>query len=156
MIAEISAIMGTLNAVNSAVSTLKQTSNNAQGLGQALHRLSVASTAIEQVKQDKKNGGILSLADASQLALAEKRVADFERELKDICVLTGNADLFKRMKQLQAESKRKMVRAELIAKRKKHKRNQLWEEIYLGTALFIMLGSLLALALYIAIKADLI
>ena len=156
MIAEISAIMGTLNAVNSAVSTLKQTSSNAQGLGNALHRLSVATTAIERVKQDQNNGGILSLADASKLALAEKQVVDFERELKDLCIFTGNGELYNRMKQLQAESKRKMVRAELNAKRNKHKRAQFWEEIYIGTALFISLGGLIALTIYIGVKLDLI
>ena len=152
MIAEISAIIGTLNAVNSAVSTLKQTSSNAQGLGNALHKLSVASTAIDRVKADKNRGIVLTLKDAAELALAEKQVADFERQLKDICLFSGNGDLYKRMKSLQAESKKNMAKATIQARRKKAQRQQLIEEVSLGILIFILLGGMAAAGVYLAVK----
>jgi len=152
MIAEISAILGTLNAVNSAVGTLKQTSNNAQGLGNALHKLSIASTAIDRVKADKARGTVLTLKDASELALAEKQVAEFERQLKDICLFSGNGDLYKRMKSLQAESKKNVAKASIQARRKKAQRQKLIEEISLGVLMFVILGSMAAAGVYLAIK----
>lgn len=139
MIAEISAILGTLNAVNSAVNTVKQTSSNAHSLGTALTRLGVASKAIDRVKAQKKAGKPLSIQDATKLALAEKQLADYERELKDICYISGNADLFNRMKQLQAESKQAIEKQEKAIKRKKIQRAQTLEDVGLALAIGVLL-----------------
>lgn len=138
MIAEISAILGTLNAVNSAVSTLKQTSANANSLGRALTRLGTASKAIETVKAQRKAGKILSLQEATQLALAEKQLADYERELKDICFISGNAPLYNRMKQLQAESRQAVEKEQKAIKRKKLQRAQTLEDVGLALAIGVL------------------
>jgi len=144
LIAEISAILGTLNAVNSAVSTIKQTSSNAQSLGSALGRLGVASKEIDKVKAWRKAGHILSIQEATQLALAEKQLADYERQLKDICYISGNADLFNRMKQLQAESRRALEDKQKAELRRKAKRDQTIEEIgialSIGVLILIVIG----------------
>ncbi len=138
MIAEISAILGTLNAVNSAVGTLKQTSANANSLGRALTRLGSASKAIEKVKAQRKAGKILSIQEATQLALAEKQLADYERELKDICYISGNAPLYNRMKQLQAESRQAVEKEQKAIKRKKLQRAQTLEDVGLAVAIGVL------------------
>jgi predicted RNA-binding protein with EMAP domain len=128
-----------LNAVNSAVSTLKQSGSNAQSLGQALNRLAAASKNIDQVKRQRKAGKVLTLQEATQLALAEKQIKDYERELKDICYISGNADLFNRMKQLQAESKQAIEKQEKAIKRKKIQRAQTLEDVGLALAIGVLL-----------------
>ena len=153
MIAEISAVIGTLNAVNSAVSTLKQSGSNAQSLGQALTRLGTASKNIEKVKQQRKAGKVLTIQEATQLALAEKQVRDYERQLKDLCYLSGNADLFNRMKQLQAESKRALEEQELAARRKRVQKAQMMEDVTIAVSIGVMLVLLLGLFGYIYLSA---
>ena len=153
MIAEISAVIGTLNAVNSAVSTLKQSGSNAQSLGQALTRLGTASKNIEKVKQQRKAGKVLTIQEATQLALAEKQVRDYERQLKDLCYLSGNADLYNRMKQLQAESKRALEEQERAERKKRVQRAQTMEDITVGVAIAAMLVALLGLFGYIYLTA---
>ena len=144
MIAEISAILGTLNAVNSAVSTLKQTSTNANSLGKALTRLGSGSKAIENVKAERKAGKILSIQEATQLALAEKQLADYERELKDICYISGNAPLYNRMKQLQAESRHAVEKEQKALRRKQLQRAQTMEDVgialAIGALLLVIIG----------------
>ena len=145
MIAEISAILGTLNAVNSAVSTIKQTSSNAQSLGSALGRLGVASKEIDKVKARRKAGHVLSIQEATQLALAEKQLADYERQLKDICYISGNADLFNRMKQLQAESRRALEDQQKAELRRKARRDQTIEDVGLAVSVVVLLLVLLGI-----------
>jgi|TARA_A100001011_G_C13979739_1_gene702781 methylphosphotriester-DNA--protein-cysteine methyltransferase len=139
LIAEISAILGTLNAVNSAVSTIKQTGDNASQLGQALNRLGVASRAIDKVKQQKQNGAILTLQEATQLALAEKQLKDYERDLKDLCYISGNADLYNRMKQLQADSKKAQEDKKIAERKRRVKRAQTFEEITLAVSIVFLI-----------------
>ena len=153
MIAEISAVIGTLNAVNSAVSTLKQSGSNAQSLGQALNRLATASKNIDQVKRQRKAGKVLTLQEATQLALAEKQIKDYERDLKDLCLVSGNAELYNRMKHLQAESKRALEEQERAERKKRVQRAQTMEDITVGVAIAAMLVALLGLFGYIYLTA---
>lgn len=153
MIAEISAVIGTLNAVNSAVSTLKQSGSNAQSLGQALNRLATASKNIDQIKRQRKAGKVLTLQEATQLALAEKQIKDYERDLKDLCLVSGNAELYNRMKQLQAESKRVLEEQELAARRKRVQKAQMMEDVTIAVSIGVMIVLLLGLFSYIYLSA---
>lgn len=149
MIAEISAILGTLNAVNSAVSTIRTTSSNANSLGTALTRLGVASKAIDRVKLEKKAGKILSLNEATQLALAEKKLADYERELKDLCLISGNAPLYNRMKELQADSKKALELQQNSERRKKIQRDKVLEDVGIAVAIGVLILLLLGMFTFI-------
>lgn len=149
MIAEISAILGTLNAVNSAVSTIRTTSSNANSLGTALTRLGVASKAIDRVKLEKKAGKILSLNEATQLALAEKKLADYERELKDLCLISGNAPLYNRMKELQADSKKALELQQNSERRKKIQRDKVLEDVGIAVAIGVLILILLGMFTFI-------
>jgi len=153
LIAEISAILGTLNAVNSAVSTIRTTSSNANSLGTALTRLGVASKAIDRVKLEKKAGKILSLNEATQLALAEKKLADYERELKDLCLISGNAPLYNRMKELQADSKKAIELQQNSERRKKIQRDKAIEDVGIAVAVGVLVLLVLGILAFVYLGA---
>lgn len=105
MIAEISAVIGALNAVNGVIGTLRDTGNNVNSISKVFSRVTSAATGIAEVEEHVRTGKmILSTNDAMSLAMAKKQIADYERELKDLFLITGNMDTYNSMKRIQAQS----------------------------------------------------
>ena len=49
MIAEISAVLGTLNAVNGAISTLRETKSNVDSLSRVFGRVTIAASSLSLI-----------------------------------------------------------------------------------------------------------
>ena len=54
MIAETSAVLGTLNAVNGAISTLRETKSNVDSLSRVFGRVTTAASSIAEVEAKAK------------------------------------------------------------------------------------------------------
>ena len=131
MIAEISAVLGTLNAVNGAISTLRETKSNVDSLSRVFGRVTTAASSIAEVEAKAKSGKItLSQKDAMEIAMAKKRLADYDRQLKDIFLMTGNMQTYEEMKRLQATS---VAAAKKRAARAKAQKNANKQEFVLYT-----------------------
>jgi ribosomal protein S9 len=105
MIAEVSAVLGTLNAVNGAINTLRETRSNIDSVSRVFSRVTDAAQGIAEVEEKARTGKlILSQQEAMQIAMAKKHITDYDRQLKDLFLMTGNMDTYTHMKQLQRDS----------------------------------------------------
>jgi len=152
MIAEISAAVAAVQAVNSAISSIKESAGHAGDLSAVIGRWADATEKAQAA--EKKGAGVMSYKEALQMESVTRQLANFDRQLQDICLLQGQGDLYRSIKQRMEESRlahEKEV-AKLRAKRKEFQKTMK----LLGTILFsgisfmgILLG---ALYLYVRMK----
>jgi len=152
MIAEISAAIAAVQAVNGAIQSLKESAGHAGDLSAVVGRWADATEKAQAA--EKKGAGVMSYKEALQLESVSRQLANFDRQLQDICLLQGQGDLYRSIKQRMEESRlahEKEV-AKLRAKRKEFQKTMK----LLGTILFsgvsfmgILLG---ALYLYVRMK----
>jgi hypothetical protein len=152
MIAEISAAVAAVQAVNSAINSIKESAGHAGDLSAVVGRWAEATEKAQEA--EKKGAGVMSYKEALQLESVTRQLANFDRQLQDICLLQGQGDLYRSIKQRMEESRlahEKEV-AKLRAKRKEFQKTMK----LLGTILFsgvsfmgILLG---ALYLYVRMK----
>ena len=80
MIAEVSAVLSTLNAVNGAINTLRETKSNVDSVSRIFSKVSTAAEKIAEVEEKAKQGKIeLSTNEAMQIAMAKKQMIDYEK-----------------------------------------------------------------------------
>jgi len=152
MIAEISAAVAAVQAVNSAINSIKESAGHAGDLSAVIGRWADATEKAQAA--EKKGAGVMSYKEALQMESVTRQLANFDRQLQDICLLQGQGDLYRSIKQRMEESRlahEKEV-AKLRAKRKEFQKTMK----LLGTILFsgisfmgILLG---ALYLYVRMK----
>ena len=152
MIAEISAALAAVQAVNGAIQSLKESAGHAGDLSAVVGRWAEATEKAQQA--EKKGAGVMSYKEALQMESVTRQLANFDRQLQDICLLQGQGDLYRSIKQRMEESRlahEKEV-AKLRAKRREFRKTMK----LLGTILFsgvsfmaILIG---ALYLYVRMK----
>lgn len=152
MLAEISAAIAAVQAVNSAIGSIKESAGHAGDLSAVISRWADATEKAQLA--EKKGAGVMSYKEALQMESVTRQLANFDRQLQDICLLQGQGDLYRSIKQRMEESRlahEKEV-AKLRAKRKEFRKTMK----LLGTMLFsgisfmgILLG---ALYLYVRMK----
>ena len=98
MLAEVTAVIGALNAVNGAISTLKETKSNVDSISKVFGRVTQAATGLAAVEEKVRTGKlVLSTTDAMKISMAKKQVADYEKQLKDLFIYSGNGDMYNEM-----------------------------------------------------------
>lgn len=150
MIAEISAAVAAVQAVNSAISSLKESAGHAGDLSAVVGRWADATEKAQQA--EKKGAGVMSYKEALQLESVTRQLANFDRQLQDICLLQGQGDLYRSIKQRMEESRlahEKEV-ARLRAKRREFRKTMK----LLGTILFsgVSFMAILLGALYVWVR----
>jgi len=150
MIAEISAAIAAVQAVNSAISSLKESAGHAGDLSAVVGRWAEATEKAQEA--EKKGAGVMSYKEALQMESVTRQLANFDRQLQDICLLQGQGDLYRSIKQRMEESRlahEKEV-AKLRAKRKEFRKTMK----LLGTILFSGISFMVLLlgALYLWVR----
>jgi len=150
MIAEISAAIAAVQAVNSAISSLKESAGHAGDLSAVVGRWAEATEKAQEA--EKKGAGVMSYKEALQMESVTRQLANFDRQLQDICLLQGQGDLYRSIKQRMEESRlahEKEV-AKLKAKRKEFRKTMK----LLGTILFSGISFMVLLlgALYLWVR----
>lgn len=126
MLAEVTAVIGALNAVNGAISTLKETKSNVDSISKVFGRVTQAATGLAAVEEKVRTGKlVLSTTDAMKISMAKKQVADYEKQLKDLFIYSGNGDMYNEMKKIQITSvqaaKKRAAKAVTAAKNEQNK-----------------------------------
>lgn len=150
MIAEISAAVAAVQAVNSAISSIKESAGHAGDLSAVIGRWADATEKAQAA--EKKGAGVMSYKEALQLESVTRQLANFDRQLQDICLLQGQGDLYRSIKQRMEESRlahEKEV-AKLRAKRREFRKTMK----LLGTILFsgVSFMGILVGALYLYVR----
>ena len=100
MIGEVVAVLSALKALNDGIATVKEGKGN---LDSILGNWAEADEKYNEV--EKAKAGKLGYKDALKMESAKRQLANFDRQLADICIMQGQADLYTAIKSRIAESK---------------------------------------------------
>ena len=85
MIAEISAVVGILKALNDGIATVKDSGDHLSGLSGLFTSLTDSKVAVESIEEATKAGDhVLTQEEALELAWAKNAIREQEKELKKI------------------------------------------------------------------------
>ena len=85
MIAEISAVVGVLKALNDGIKTVKESGDHLSGLTGLFTSLTNSKVAVESIEEATKAGDhVLTPEEALELAWAKNAIREQEKELKKI------------------------------------------------------------------------
>ena len=123
MIGEVAAVISALKALNDGINTIREAGKNAQGLSSIVGKLGESQEKYNEVELAK--AGKMSYKEALAMESAKRQLINFDRQLKDICLMQGQGDLYTAIKTRMEESRlahEKEV-ARLKIKRREFKKN---------------------------------
>ena len=123
MIGEVAAVLSALKALNDGINTIREAGKNAQGLSSIVGRWGESQEKYNEV--ERARAGKMSYKEALAMESAKRQLANFDRQVKDICLMQGQADLYTSIKNRMEESRlahEKEV-ARLKIKRREFKKN---------------------------------
>ena len=103
MIGEVAAVLSALKALNDGIQTIKQSAGNAGDLQSLIGRYAGASEKYRDV--EKARTGRMSYKEALAMESAKRQLLNFDRQLKDICLMQGQGDLYNSIKTRMEESR---------------------------------------------------
>ena len=103
MIGEVAAVISALKALNDGINTIKQSAGNAGDLQAIIGRFAGASEKYRDV--EKARTGRMSYKEALAMESAKRQLLNFDRQLKDICLMQGQGDLYNSIKTRMEESR---------------------------------------------------
>lgn len=140
MFAELSAIVGTISTINSAINTLKEGKANADDVGRLIGKFGAASGKLDEFERKKKLKKPLTPAQAMDLSIARRNAANTMRQLKDLCLMAGCMDVYNEAERIrkQSELDQRTYLKDISVKRKR-RRNKI-NGIALALFLFLSVG----------------
>jgi len=121
MIAEISAVVGILKALNDGIATVKESGDHLSGLSGLFTSLTDSKVAVESIEEATKAGEhILTQEEALELAWAKNAIREQEKELKKITPKQVWRDMLMIQNKSMLDHKHKLEKARL-AKLKKQR-----------------------------------
>ena len=100
MIGEVFAVLSALKALNDGIATVKEGKGN---LDSILGNWAEADEKYNEV--EKAKAGAMSYKDALKMESAKRQLANFDQQLKDICMMQGQYDLYTSIKKRMEESR---------------------------------------------------
>ena len=121
MIAEISAVVGVLKALNDGIATVKESGDHLSGLSGLFTSLTDSKVAVESIEEATKAGDhVLTQEEALELAWAKNAIREQEKELKKITPKLVWRDMLMIQNKSILDHKHKLEKARL-AKLKKQR-----------------------------------
>ena len=121
MIAEISAVVGILKALNDGIATVKDSGDHLSGLSGLFTSLTDSKVAVESIEEATKAGDhVLTQEEALELAWAKNAIREQEKELKKITPKLVWRDMLMLQNKSILDHKHKLEKARL-AKLKKQR-----------------------------------
>ena len=100
MLGEVAAVLSALQALNSGIATLKEGKGNLDSI------VGKWAEADEQYRDVEKNkAGAMSYKEALRMESAKRQLANFDQQLKDVCMMQGQFDLYTSIKSRMEESR---------------------------------------------------
>ena len=127
MIGEVAAVLGALKALNDGINTIKQSAGHASDLQSIVGKWAGASEKYREV--ERKKAGRMSYKEALDMESAKRQLDNFDRQLKDICLMQGQGDLYTSIKKRMEDSR--IAHAKEVA-RLRVQRKKLKEYFQLG------------------------
>jgi len=100
MIGEVAMVLSAISALNQGIATLKEGKGN---LDSICGRWADASEQYNDV--EKAKAGKMGYKDALKMESAKRQLANFDQQLKDVCMMQGQFDLYQSIKRRMEESR---------------------------------------------------
>ena len=123
MIGEVAAVLSALKALNDGIQTIREAGKNAHGLSGIVGKWGESQEKYNEV--ERARAGKMSYKEALAMESAKRQLLNFDRQLKDICLMQGQADLYTSIKNRMEESRLAQEKevARLKIKRREFKKN---------------------------------
>ena len=147
-VAEIMAIISTVNAASAAINKVAGTCNDLSTIGTFVGKLGQAQVDIQAYQNKHRNN--LSQEELIQITLAKKQYQDRMNEIRELFIYSGNAHLWDEIQMEMANARKRRI-AEMRAKeaaRKRAVKITLWAGFILIVALAVFLAMLYAISTY--------
>ena len=128
MIAELTAAFTALKAVNEGIQSLRDAHGHGRDLGSILGSWSEAALAAKECEKIQA-AGKMSYSEALRLESVSRQVANYDRMLHDVCLLQGQGDLYRSIKERMAEAEANAAKEVARIKARRKKRIQFWREL---------------------------
>jgi|TARA_R110000824_G_scaffold65156_5_gene169934 hypothetical protein len=140
MIAEISAVVGILKALNEGISTVKESGSHLTGLTGVFDSLTKSKAAVEQIESEVNEGNhLITQEEALQLAWAKNDIREKEKELKKITPRLVWRDMLAIQHKSLMDDKQRREKARLAKNRAITKRDAMLKNVF-GVAFLSLLG----------------
>ena len=87
MLAEVATCISLVKGLNDAISTVKETGQNASSFASIIGKFAQANDAV--METEKKHVGKLSVQDSMQIQVAKRQLSTFNQQLKDLMLMQG-------------------------------------------------------------------
>ena len=137
MIAEISAVVGVLKALNDGIKTVKESGDHLSGLSGLFTSLTNSKVAVESIEEATKAGDhVLTQEEALELAWAKNAIREQEKELKKITPKQVWRDMLMIQNKSMLDHKHKLEKARLA---KLKKQRQIGDAVKnIGATIFVL------------------
>ena len=140
MIAEISAVVGILKALNDGIATVKESGDHLSGLSGLFTSLTDSKVAVESIEEATKAGDhVLTQEEALELAWAKNAIREQEKELKKITPKQVWRDMLMIQNKSILDHKHKLEKARLTKLKKQRQ---------IGDAVKNVLATIVVLAVF--------
>ena len=130
MIAEISAVVGILKALNDGIATVKESGDHLSGLSGLFTSLTDSKVAVESIEEATKAGDhVLTQEEALELAWAKNEIREKEKELKKITPKNVWRDMLAIQHKSLMDHKHKIEKARLAKLKKQRQVSDLVKNI---------------------------
>ena len=149
-VAEIMAIVSTINAAAGAINKVAGTCNDLNTIGSFVGKLGQAQVDLQAYQNKNRNN--LSQEELIQITLAKKQYQDRMNEIRELFIYSGNAHLWDEIQMEMANARKRRI-AEMRAKeaaRKKAVKITLWA----GFILVVSVGAFMLMMHAIISYAD--
>ena len=136
MFAELAAIGSALSAINSAISTLKESKQNAEDAASLLGKFGNTTQRLDKWEKKTKSKRPLTPKEAMDLSLQRRKIKQTENKLKDHLLMMGMSDVWRESERIRKQSEREHQQyLKDIHKKRKIRQQKMQERL---TAAFIV------------------
>lgn len=121
MIGEVAMVLSALKALNDGIATVKESGGN---LSSIMGKWADVEEKVRDV--EVKKTGAMSYKEALDMESAKRQLINFDRQLKDICLIQGQADLYTSIKQRMAEAQHAHAKQVAAVRKKRKERREMF------------------------------
>ena len=149
-VAVVTGVLSTLRSLNESLATIRESGANAGSLANLLGQYDEVQQKIQEVEKSK--AGILSIKESMQIQVAKRQSETLMQQLRDACLMSGQAHQFNEIMKRIEDSKAADERAVRELKLAKQKRRKQLKEFATYTFIAFVTWCLVMAAIYVYIK----
>ena len=149
-VAVVTGVLSTLRSLNESLATIRESGANAGSLANLLGQYDEVQQKIQE--GEKSKAGILSIKESMQIQVAKRQSETLMQQLRDACLMSGQAHQFNEIMKRIEDSKAAHERAVRELKLAKQKRRKQLKEFATYTFIAFLTWCLVMAAIYVYIK----